>query len=339
MQILFLLAGFTVLLENFLTSLAAVRLNAAIQLFSLVGTPLAFYFVFYRTGVAASLLGSKVLATGLMACTCLPTTTNTGVMFTIQAKGDVALASVNAVLGNVAGTFSAPIMAALTIGGPVAKQDLKAVVFGLFKIIIAPLAVGLLAQVAARHKAPSLVTDSFVATVNKAASLLLVGILYLLFCKAFSSSADSIDSASVLRLCGVVAVVHTLILATAWFTAHHAPLGPMSQEQRVAFFLMAPQKTEAMGVAILTSIFQTSSENIGVLALPIVVYHTVQVLVAAALVSCLQQSVDERHSDDGNCDGELNGRRNVPSYQPVQTEDTSGHDEDDELGYGAVVDV
>ena len=54
-------------------------------------------------------------------------------------------------------------------------------------------------------------------------------------------------------------------------------------QRRIAFVFVAPQKTEGMAIAILAALFG-DNPNVGALTLPIVSYHTVQMLVAAILV-------------------------------------------------------
>eukprot|EP00633_Aureoumbra_lagunensis_P002077 CAMPEP_0197294618 /NCGR_PEP_ID=MMETSP0890-20130614/33086_1 /TAXON_ID=44058 ORGANISM="Aureoumbra lagunensis, Strain CCMP1510" /NCGR_SAMPLE_ID=MMETSP0890 /ASSEMBLY_ACC=CAM_ASM_000533 /LENGTH=100 /DNA_ID=CAMNT_0042770145 /DNA_START=951 /DNA_END=1253 /DNA_ORIENTATION=+ len=57
--------------------------------------------------------------------------------------------------------------------------------------------------------------------------------------------------------------------------------------------MICPQKTEALGVTIVTSLFD-DDDDIGPHTLPIVIYHCVQMLVAASLVSTLKRFVDAR---------------------------------------------
>mmetsp|Transcript_37760 Transcript_37760/g.76376 ORF Transcript_37760/g.76376 Transcript_37760/m.76376 type:complete len:97 (+) Transcript_37760:801-1091(+) len=96
---------------------------------------------------------------------------------------------------------------------------------------------------------------------------------------------------------------------------------------------MAPQKTEAMGVAILTSIFQSSEENIGTLALPIVVYHTIQVIIAAAMVGYLQTDIES------SLQNITEKQAGASAYQALQTDDVQDCTEDENQGYGSVFEV
>eukprot|EP00976_Prorocentrum_cordatum_P076371 1182279-Prorocentrum_minimum.AAC.1 len=54
----------------------------------------------------------------------------------------------------------------------------------------------------------------------------------------------------------------------------------LSYPRRVAFLFMGSQKTESMGVAILTIIFKSDQANLGRYALPVILYHSVQVTTA-----------------------------------------------------------
>ena len=73
-----------------------------IQIFSLVFTPCLYYAAVFhwQWEVSAGIL-SQTFAVGMMAAMCMPTTTNTSVLFVQQARGDVSLATINAALGNV----------------------------------------------------------------------------------------------------------------------------------------------------------------------------------------------------------------------------------------------
>ena len=59
--------------------------NVLNQGFNLVATPVVFYFGLYSWGGARAILGES-FAAGTMAAMCVPTTTNTGVLFTQQVS-------------------------------------------------------------------------------------------------------------------------------------------------------------------------------------------------------------------------------------------------------------
>ena len=64
---------------------------------------------------------------------------------------------------------------------------------------------------------------------------------------------------------------------------------------RRRFLLVAPQKTEGLAAALLTIMFDGSPDfSVGELMLPIVVYHSVQMIFATALVPMLRAYVARR---------------------------------------------
>jgi len=327
--LLFGTSGLSLKLDEAISALNAVGLHAAIQVFSLLGTPLVFYFIFYVTGIAEVVLGSAELSVGTMAAMCMPTAANTNIMFTTQASGDVSLAIQASAIGNVMGAFISPIVAAVTIGGPVGEQNLWVTLLSLIRTILAPLFFGFFLQVGFRRWLPELVSERPMIWVKRSSSLVMLAILYLLFCKTFSS-ANKLSLLESLRLCSFIFILHGFIVYAAWKCAYAAH---MVHERRIAFILTAPQKTEAMGIAIIASIFRRSkgtSDNFASMAFPIVVYHTVQMIYGAVLVGLLQSN-DTKGEEvpDRNLPGYGSSEASKSDVQESQLWHTNGVESDD----------
>ena len=64
-------------------------------------------------------------------------------------------------------------------------------------------------------------------------------------------------------------------------------LARLSPPRRIAFALVCPQKTEGMAIALIGIIFPDKA-NQGEMMLPIVAYHSVQMLIAALIVPLLR---------------------------------------------------
>ena len=117
---LFALLGLTLDLPEMRAALVSCDVHVLIQLFSLVFTPCLYYAAVFRwrweqrTGIL-----SQAFAVGTMAAMCMPTTTNTSVLFVQQARGDVSLATINAAVGNLAGAVVAPLLATMLINSVV----------------------------------------------------------------------------------------------------------------------------------------------------------------------------------------------------------------------------
>ena len=151
---LFALLGLTLDLPEMRAALVACNVHMLIQIFSLVFTPCLYYAAVFRWQweVSAGIL-SQAFAVGMMAAMCMPTTTNTSVLFVQQAHGDVSLATINAALGNVLGAVLAPMLATVLINSVVAggaervHTNTKATLEKLGKELVLPMACGLVVRI------------------------------------------------------------------------------------------------------------------------------------------------------------------------------------------------
>ena len=84
---LFALLGLTLDLPEMRAALVACNVHMLIQIFSLVFTPCLYYAAVFhwQWEVSAGIL-SQTFAVGMMAAMCMPTTTNTSVLFVQQAQ-------------------------------------------------------------------------------------------------------------------------------------------------------------------------------------------------------------------------------------------------------------
>lgn len=291
---LFGLLGLTLRVSELRHGLASLDVHVAIQTFSLVATPAVFYGAFYRTGLAKVAMGSASLATGAMCAMCLPVPTNTCVMFTSQARGDVSVAAINAAVGNLLGAFATPVAASLAVASGAQKaSDLPGTFLSVLYKIALPLFGGLGFQLAARRVANY---DAWIPHLRRLSTLVVMVFIYLILCSAFASDV-SFDAWTVARLCAFMAAVHVLVLATAWRCSAWLP-----PKTRVAFVLTAPQKTESLGAAICAAMFD-DDDYLAAIYFPIVIQHTIQMLFAAAAVSSLSRlaardKLDQAHYQD-----------------------------------------
>ena len=263
------------------------RLHVGCQVYSLLVTPVAYYVFLYRWGLVRRIL-NRNLAVGIMATMCLPTTTNTNVMFTQQAHGDVSTSAINAALGNLLGAFVTPVTVSFFIGTDL-RIDAERTLVKVAVEIIAPFLGGLILQQGLPH------SDTLRPYFRQLSTVIILLVIYGIFADSFSSQEPP---RKFLILCLVLLVIHVVIVLGAWLVSGKLT---SSKEHRIAFLFTAPQKTESLGVALVSSIFNANAS----LTLPIVVYHTIQMIVAAFTVpsarrylGCLNQSDDITTSDD-----------------------------------------
>jgi len=288
---LFAEMGLEIDLTELRSACIALHFHVLLQSFSLLVLPFLYWVAIHRWSLAenSGLLTAR-FASGTMATMCLPTTTNTGVMFTQQAGGDVSASVINAAVGNFIGALVAPLVASLTLNGEVAQQDTGSVVRSLVEQIILPLVCGVVVQTCIRATV-TIATDTDArmrACLRKTSSVILVVILYFIFCNAFARSAGTVSGKSLSLLVAYLTVLHLIIALLGWLVG-----SVFTVNRRISFLLMGAQKTESMGVAIITIIFAEDGAHLAEFTLPIVVYHTVQLLLGASIVGYLKGMSDK----------------------------------------------
>jgi len=226
---------------------------------------------------------SEQFDSGIMAAMLMPTTTTTNVLWTQLAGGEVSIAAVNAVVGNLLGAFVAPLLATVLVGGDSQKQNVGQQMLKMSYQIIAPFIGGLLLQLIVRRaSAPSY--QKLVPVAKHGLELIMCLMLYCMFCSAFNDGADGLNFASIFVMILWVGFLHVVFLVLAWFCSWRFGI-----ERRVAFVFTASQKTENMAIAILDQIFPGG----GVYVLPIVTYHSIQMIMAAVICSPLRNLVEQ----------------------------------------------
>eukprot|EP01064_Diplonema_japonicum_P011041 TRINITY_DN1830_c0_g2_i1.p1 TRINITY_DN1830_c0_g2~~TRINITY_DN1830_c0_g2_i1.p1 ORF type:complete len:364 (+),score=71.21 TRINITY_DN1830_c0_g2_i1:30-1121(+) len=270
---IFLTIGMVLPADQLANGTRAVSFHIMCQSYSLLVMPFSYYILVYYWKWDQMLdILSTDFSKGVMAALCMPTTAFTCVMFTRQAGGDESVAVCNAALGNLLGPLVSPVVAHLFLGGHSSMSILKEA-FKLGWQLVLPLIAGLAIQFAVIQHNAELI-PVMVKWARFVFDIILVVVLYFIFCEGFHAEPDSITAVSVSLMVVWVTVVHICAFVGAWYYA-----SPFSPKRRVALMFVASQKTEGMAIAILAII----SNHSGALIMPVVVYHTVQMAFAASI--------------------------------------------------------
>jgi sodium/bile acid cotransporter 7 len=280
---LFVFTGFMLRVKELAKGLAAVQVHALCQVYSLFVIPMSYYLLVHRWHWTESIgLLSHEMEVGVMAAMVMPTTTNTNILWTQMADGDVSIAAVNAVFGNIIGAFIAPMMASALIGSDTTDTNIAHTMWSMTQQIILPFFIGIALQLLGRQISERTVVR-LLPWAKHALELILVAITYFMFSAAFEEGAEGLGVVSVLLMVFWMLFLHLFYLTAAWFLSSRFHV-----TRRVAFTITAPQKTENMAVAILGIIFGSKS---GAFALPVVAYHSLQMVIAAVICGPLKAKV------------------------------------------------
>ncbi|CAN5775989.1 bile acid:sodium symporter [soil metagenome] len=251
------------------------RLHLATQLFIFAGFP----FVVIALDAAGGHLLPPDLRLGFIFLAILPTTISGCVVFTAAGGGNVSGALFNAVLANMAGVVLTPLWATLLLSARGEAPDPGPMIVELSLLLLVPIALGQAARPLLRY-----FRDPHPRLFSNLSSLI---ILYIVFI-AFNDSARS----GAFGETGVRGLGIIVIICIGLFVAATAAAGVTAQRlhfpaaDRIALLFCAPHKTLAAGAPMAQVLF-AGHPGLGLILLPLIVYHAVQLLGGAALIERL----------------------------------------------------
>lgn len=280
--LIFLIQGLGLPTRTLAAGVCSWRLHLFIQSWNFLLTPAVLWLFLL---VVRPLLDPAAWS-GFWYLSILPTTISSAVALTVVARGDAAGAIFNATLSNVLGVFLVPIWAVFLFS--LGNEDGGAHVGGLFgnliRLILLPLLAGqLLRPLLAGHLwFPKL--KSIFPTLSGG---IIIHIVYVAFCESVASGGWSrFGPGFIVKLVLLVAAFLALVAAAVWWTS---PLVGRDPGRRIAAFFCGSQKTLAAGVPMANALFagtnsQSASIDPGLLLLPLLIYHSLQLLLAGVII-------------------------------------------------------
>jgi sodium/bile acid cotransporter 7 len=224
------------------------------------------------------------LRLGFLFLAVLPTTVSSAVVFTSLAGGNTAGALVNATISNLLGVVLTPLWVSVLLQVRGDAPAMWPMVRELVLLVLLPLALGQLVRVALRRWADARRTR--LANLNSA---LVLYIVYAAFCSSVQSGVWTLHGWRPAAIAGAGAVLLFVIVGALTVVAlRWADLPP---GDRIAALFCAPQKTLAAGAPMAKLIF-AAHPGLGLILLPVMFYHPLQLLVSGALVNVLKQKTN-----------------------------------------------
>ena len=224
------------------------------------------------------------LMLGVLFLCALPSTVQSSIAFTSMARGNVAAAVCSASLSNLLGVFLAPALVALMLhaestGGPALDSIGKIVIQLFLPFVAGHLARPLIGRVVDR-------SSRLLAYTDRGTVLLVVYV-------AFSASVvdglwAQLPMTSLMALLGVVALLLVLALG---FTTLLSRRFNLSVEDEIAVVFCGSKKSLASGVPIAKILF-AGNPALGMIVVPILLYHQIQLIACAVLARRYARRVD-----------------------------------------------
>ena len=234
------------------------------------------FVLFPALGVAVGVLAKSRLpddvVTGLVFLTLVPSTVQSSIAFTSIARGNVPAALCSASLSNMAGVFITPILAALIT--PAGKGLSLSSLSDICLQIVLPFIAGQVCRPfigawLSRH-------PRITAAVDRGSILLIV---YSAFGAGVASGLlKSVSGVTLLAILGVdLAMLAIVIVSTTWISRQ---LG-MSTADEIAIVFCGSKKSMASGIPMANILF--AGHAVGLIVLPLMIFHQAQLFVCATL--------------------------------------------------------
>jgi len=271
--LIFFLHGVALSFASLRSGILQWKLHLVVQGCCYVLFPLIGLGIYYSTGRWLP----TDLRIGFLYLCALPSTVSTSVAMTATAHGNVPVAVFNASLSSLIGVVVTPLWMSLATQAGGEQEPLVSVILDLMKWLVLPLVVGQLVRPwlgdwAARNK-------KRINTVDKLTILLL----------AYTSFCDSVRM-GVWTEHGVTAILVTFFGSLLLFFVVYQCVGRvcdllgLSWPDRIATVFCGSKKSLATGVPMAQIMFG-SNPGLGLILLPIMIYHPMQLIICGILAS------------------------------------------------------
>lgn len=243
-------------------------------------TILAFTFMVYPLiGIALRPLTAVIshdMYLGILFLTLVPSTVQSSVAFTSIAKGNVAGAIVSASASNLVGVIITPLLVMLLMGTG-GEVHIDTSVFGeIALLLLAPFVLGQL-------------TRRWVGKVaqSKATKVVDRGSIAMVVYSAFSKGVvDGIwSSISLWDLAFLVVFAAAFVAFMLWLTRKASQKMGFNRADTIAIEFCGSKKSLATGLPMASVIFASGGASLGLLILPLMIYHQVQLMMCSWLAA------------------------------------------------------
>ncbi|EDY81713.1 Sodium Bile acid symporter family [Verrucomicrobiia bacterium DG1235] len=274
----FVIQGLSLPTRHIAASAAKFRLHAFCQVAIFVLSPalmLGFLAVF----------GSWIhleMKAGFFYLAALPTTISSAIVMTSNSEGDSSAALFSTTLSNVLGIFITPLLCAQFLAASSdAAPPLSSLIAKLSLLVLLPLVLGQLIRPFVREWA--LASKKLFKRLSNS---FIVFIVYAAFCQSVSNGIWADIGAGAVVSTLLFTLLFLLLFSTVvWYAS---PIASSKMPERIAAFFCGSQKTLAAGVPMASILFATlpgtsEFQTIGLIILPLMCYHPLQLLLAGGI--------------------------------------------------------
>lgn len=276
--LIFLLQGLSLPTRQILASGAKFRLHAFCQLSIFVFSPLLMLGLLLVSNLRISI----EMGAGLFFLAALPTTISSAIVMTANCDGDASAALFSTTFSNLIGIAVTPIWCATVLAAPSQSSGipLTASIGTLASLVLLPLLAGQALRPFVRQRV--LRSGKWI---KRSCNAMILFIVFAAFCQSVSSGVwQSAGIASLFAVLLLTLVFLVLLSGLVWQASRIASRTPA---ERIAAFFCGSQKTLAAGIPMASALFAGASPqaaaSLGLILLPLICYHALQLLLGAAV--------------------------------------------------------
>jgi len=284
--LIFIVIGVTLPTNSIKKELKTIKVHLYLQTFIFIIVPTYFFF----TSIFFQNYSNGYLVYGILALAVLPTTVSSCVIFSQTSGGNTLVSIFNSAVSNILGIFLSPILLSFllsrsSIGGGLSKGEIQSILLGLIWKMLIPIIVGVVLQ---RVVGP--IEKKKIKLCNIFSNILILLVVLISFSKVSSNSTfiEALPTMVVPFL--YLALSHLILVGLSYLGAK---VLKFSKSDTIATIFVAPQKTIALGVPMLSIYFSTNPALLGFALLPLLFYHPWQLMVAGFLRSIIAKNGDE----------------------------------------------
>ncbi|MCG9792359.1 bile acid:sodium symporter family protein [Flavobacterium algicola] len=278
---IFLFYGLRLSVEKLKTGLANWKMHIVVQLTTFLLFPLivlALRPLFVNAGFELLWLGVFFLAA-------LPSTVSSSVVMVSIAKGNIPAAIFNASISSLIGVVVTPLWVGLFIASATGNFDIITIVIKLIFQVLLPVIIGI--SLNSRFGA---MAEKYKKQLKYFDQAIILTIIYTSFCKSFSENL--FDSFTALELAGLATGMMFLFFVVFFCVGLISRLLGFSDEDRITVLFCGSKKSLVHGTVMSKVLFQHSSIT-GILLLPLMLYHALQLIAASIIAQRMARRKDE----------------------------------------------
>jgi len=262
---------------------------------------------------------NQALCRGLVVLACLPVTTTTCNVLCKAADGNTAVSLFHSALGNLLGAFYTPSVLLLLLGNQ-SSVSFVDVLVKIIETLLAPLIAGQIV-----HNTMSKFT--FIQKIQKISGditkVCLLIIIWNTFCDTFSKKIENVDTQDIVIVIAVVVLSHGFFFFCSYML-YKQPFFGLNRRTQVSAWFCSTQKTIVMGIPLVKIIFEGNPE-IGLIQIPLLMYHPTQTLGASFFLGKMNRWVKKDDEEDKETTRLLAEKSDENGTPQVVSIDYSGH--------------